>query len=67
MEKGDALSKILDMLEKVQALADTLIITGMVDEGEVHIKPATVGTLGKMINTYVIKIFEALEQLDDSS
>jgi hypothetical protein len=66
MEKEIALSEILELLEKVQALADTLIMTGMIDEGEVQIKPATVGTLGKMINIYVIKIYEALEQIDDS-
>ena len=67
MENEIALSKIRDMLEKVQALADMLIMTGMIEEGETQIKPATVGTMGEMINDYVIKILEALEQLTDSS
>jgi len=66
MEKGDALSKIQELLEKVQAIADMLIMIGMIDEGEVEIKPATVGTLGKMINHYVIRIFEVLEQINGS-
>jgi hypothetical protein len=62
MEKGIALSNIQELLEEVQAIADMLIMIGMIDEGEVEIKPATVGTLGKMINHYVIQIFEALEE-----
>ncbi len=76
MEKGEALSavglakadlsKIQELLEKVQAIADMLIMIGMIDEGEVEIKPATVGTLGKMINHYVVQIFEALEQINGS-
>ena len=66
MEKGDTLSKIQELLEKVQAIADMLIMIGMIDEGEVEIKPATVGTLGKMINHYVIRIFEVLEQINGS-
>jgi len=66
MEKEIALSEIRELLENVQALADMLIMTGMLDEGEVQIKPATVRTLGKMINIYVIKIFEALERINDS-
>jgi hypothetical protein len=66
MEKGIALSKIEEPLQKIQALADMLIMLGAIDEGEVQIKPATVGTLGKMINHYVIRIFEALEQINDS-
>ena len=62
MEKGIALSKIQELLEKVQALADTLMMIGRLEEGEEDIKSATIGTIGKMINDYVIKIFEALEE-----
>jgi hypothetical protein len=62
MEKGIALSKIQELLEKVQALADTLMMIGRLEEGEEDIKSATIGTIGKMINEYVIKIFEALEE-----
>jgi len=62
MEKGDALSKIQEQLEKIQALADTLMMIGRLEEGEEDIKSATIGTIGKMINDYVIKIFEALEE-----
>ena len=62
MEKGDALSKIQELLEKVQALADALMMIGRLEEGEEDIKSATIGTIGKMINDYVIKIFEALEE-----
>jgi len=62
MEKGVALSKIQELLEKVQALADTLMMIGRLEEGEEDIKSATIGTIGKMINDYVIKIFEALEE-----
>ena len=62
MEKGIALSKIQELLEKVQALADTLMLIGKLEEGEEDIKSATIGTIGKMINDYVIKIFEALEE-----
>ena len=62
MEKGIALSKIQELLEKVQALADTLMMIGKLEEGEEDIKSATIGTIGKMINDYVIKIFEALEE-----
>ena len=62
MEKGNALSKIQEQLEKVQALADTLMMIGKLEEGEEDIKSATIGTIGKMINDYVIKIFEALEE-----
>ena len=62
MEKGDALSKIQELLEKIQALADTLMMIGRLEEGEEDIKSATIGTIGKMINDYVIKIFEALEE-----
>jgi hypothetical protein len=62
MEKGIALSKIQELLEKVQAIADMLIMLGAIDEGEVQIKPATVGTLGKMINHYVIQILELLDE-----
>jgi hypothetical protein len=64
MEKGDALSKIQELLEKVQALADALMMIGRLEEGEEDIKSATIGTIGKMINDYVIKIFEALEQIN---
>jgi hypothetical protein len=66
MEKGDALSKIQELLEKVQALADTLMTIGRLEEGEEDIKSATIGTIGKMINDYVIKIFEALEEINGS-
>ena len=62
MEKGIALSKIQELLEKVQALADTLKMIGRQEEGEEDINSATIGTIGKMINDYVIKIFEALEE-----
>jgi hypothetical protein len=62
MEKGIALSKIQELLEKVQALADTLMMIGRLEEGEEDIKSATIGTIGKMINDYVIQIFEALEE-----
>jgi hypothetical protein len=62
MEKGIALSKIQELLEKIQALADTLMMIGKLEEGEEDIKSATIGTIGKMINDYVIKIFEALEE-----
>jgi len=62
MEKGVALSKIQELLEKVQALADALMMIGRLEEGEEDIKSATIGTIGKMINDYVIKIFEALEE-----
>jgi len=62
MEKGVALSKIQELLEKVQALADTLMMIGRLEEGEEDIKSATIGTIGKMINDYVIQIFEALEE-----
>ena len=62
MEKGNALSKIQELLEKVQALADTLMMIGRLEEGEEDIKSATIGTIGKMINDYVIQIFEALEE-----
>jgi hypothetical protein len=62
MEKGIALSKIQELLEKVQALADALMMIGRLEEGEEDIKSATIGTIGKMINDYVIKIFEALEE-----
>lgn len=64
MEKGVALSKIQELLEKVQALADALMMIGRLEEGEEDIKSATIGTIGKMINDYVIKIFEALEQIN---
>jgi hypothetical protein len=62
MEKGIALSKIQELLEKVQALADTLMMIGKLEEGEEDIKSATIGTIGKMINDYEIQIFEALEE-----
>ena len=62
MEKGIALSKIQELLEKIQALADTLMMIGRLEEGEEDIKSATIGAIGKMINDYVIQIFEALEE-----
>jgi hypothetical protein len=62
MERGEALSKIGELLEKVQALADTLMLIGRLEETQEDIKTATIGAIGKMINDYVIRIFEILEE-----
>lgn len=65
MEKGEALSKIHELLEKVQALADTLMLIGRLEEQQDDIKTATIGAIGKMINDYVIRIFEILEEYSE--
>ena len=66
MGKGAALSKIQELLEKIQALADTLMMIGRLEEREDDIKSATIGAIGKMINDDVIRIFEALEEYCDN-
>jgi len=42
------------------------MMIGRLEEGEEDIKSATIGTIGKMINHYVIRIFEVLEQINGS-
>lgn len=67
MEKNTArqyvavMDKISDIADRIHALADVMRLLEEIPEGEVCIKPRTIGYIGKMITTDVMWIISHLE------